>query len=245
MTLIFNIDLNFHKFDSELLKVFSSGTFGSITFSKYGYTEPLKNKVVGSQDSLLELWNKYLSIIVKGSDSFWFSASAESSGIISCGGGISTKNITEKKIKDLIQFIEYFSVNDCLIYAYLSDEDTYDEKHKLVDEYSYSWKGSSIYDFFEYLPGIYWYTAFGKEYINCIGIEKLENLEGITYTHLEENRIAFHLIEQLDEGKSLLKEIENIEEQIGENYFYSKHRNVENLRHPKGFKEFLKSLKME
>lgn len=244
MELTFSLELDFHKFNKNLLSVFFEDRFELLKFTSYGHTEPLKLKIEKSQkEKFYELWDKYLSVIVKGKSSFWLSISTSSSGIISCGGGIKLNEGDDKLLEELISFIESFSEYDCLIHATILDINTYDIKHKVIDNSSYSWDGVSVYDFLEFMPGIYWYNYFGKEYVNALGIEKIGSLDSVTYTNSELN-VSFYFKEDILENPLLISKLESIEESIGADYFFSKNRERKNLKHPKGFESYLKSLEL-
>lgn len=237
MKIKFKLILRTENFDSSMLVELIEKDNSSIEITKYDYKEPLKHKVDKDKIGIIvDLFDKYLDIIFKGKNKFWMSISTTAKGIMMIGGGLEMKNA---KIDEVISFIQLFSRDEQLLYGYMCSEEEYDKKHKLIEGSGVSWKGVSRWDFLEFLPGIHWYTIFGKELVNCIGRDKFNDLEGITYTNPKDSSIAFFLESPIDYNNDRLLELEAVEKQIGEQYFYNRDKNE--YSHPESYKLFLKS----
>ena len=169
------------------------------------------------------------------------SISTTTIGIMMIGGGLEVKTTEIDKISEVLSFIELFSRNDQLLYGYLSSEDEYDDKHKIIEGSGVSWKGVSQWDFLEFLPGVHWYSIFGKELVNSIGQDVFNNLKDVIFTNPDNQSIAFHLKSPVENNDSRMKELENIETQIGKKCFFNKNSKESNYSHPDSYKKYLKS----
>ncbi|NOQ71760.1 MAG: hypothetical protein GQ574_07160 [Crocinitomix sp.] len=247
MELTFNLTLNYHVFQEKtLLKLFSK-EYNTIVLEKFGYSESKMTKVDSSYKANVKAhWKQYMSILIKGKNRLHISLSTDQSGQIHGGGGItvSIKNLNSA-LEDLMQIFNILNDSGALIFASLDSREIYDQRHKVVTRFesggsSYGWEGSSMWAFQDYLPGISWFNFFGEDYVNAIGKSNLSDLEGIVYGKSKNEAIAFYSNKNMVDTS--LMDLEAIESQIGENYFFSKERVIENLHHPIQFSQFLKSL---
>lgn len=244
MQIKYKIKLNYHNFEPNVFLDINSLNHDSIKIDKFGPSEPLRNSYSENNKlKIIEIWNDYSTILFKNKSKFSFQAQASRNGIISITGRLEVKSYDDEQIKQLISFMDVFKKNDSLIFALFIDEDTYDEKHKVTDEYSYGWLGSSDSNFLDYLPGVYWYTYFGREYIKCIGPNKLNALENVQYYENSDSGIGFS-IKDSHSDKNIIELIEDIQNQIGGAYFFSKNSNQKDLKHPGKFASYLKSLEL-
>lgn len=212
-----------------------------IEITKYDYFEPLKKTVDKHNiQPILELFDYHLSIIFKGKKRFWASFSSTRQGVLFVGGGLTLAKKDVSNISELTRFLELFSRNNQLLYAYLCTEDEFDDKHKVVDKSSYGWEGVSQWDFQDFLPGVHWYTLFGKELVNSIGEDVFSNVDGVTRTEPADGAIAFHLNSQIENNESRQAELEAVEVQIGD-YFYNRHKKEGTYKHPAAFKAYIES----
>jgi|GEM_PF-3796536 len=242
MNLKLKIILRTELFDSSTLISIVKEKNKLVEITRFGYTEPLKNKVdIRNLNPIVFLYKEYLDIIFKGKRKFWLSGSAFPEGLLMFGGGIEIKTSEKNKINDLINFIQLFDKGEQLLYAYMCTEEEYDEKHKVIKGSGCSWKGVSKWDFLEYSPGIHWYTVMCKKLIDSIGSDKIKNIENVHYCNLGTNSIAFHLNEPIEYNEDRLSTIEAIENRIGEHLFFNKNLNEEKLSHPESFKQYLNS----
>jgi hypothetical protein len=243
MNLELTLILQTKNFNSNTLIDLIEYNSSLIDFTKFGYTEPLKNKVERNNLSKVkELYEKYLSIILKGKKKLWLSGSASLEGILMFNGGIELKNTDIKQIDEIINFMHLFSRNEQLLYGYFCSEDEYNDKHKYVEGSAVGWKGVSKADFFGYSPGIHWYTIIGKELAKAIGLNNNKNIIGVNYYNPGDESIAFSLDSPIDKLEQRQKEIEEIEQQIGKNFFFNMKADEKSLSHPESFKTFLNNL---
>ncbi len=244
MEIIFDLILRTEKFDSKTWGDFLNIKSSLIQPTRYGYTEPLKLKIEtdnNSAEDIIALYDHYLSIIFRGKKKFWFSASANSLGLLMCGGGIELKEKELSKVAELIDFMQLFAQNDQLLYGYFCIRPEYDALHKVVKGSSYGWKGVSMWDFMDFLPGLHWYTIVGNDLAEAIGRDKFKNLKEVQYTLDNEQAIAFHLDNKLSDWEDNRIKLKQLEAQIGEHYFWGKEKAPETYAHPDSYKEFLKS----
>ncbi|MDC7126827.1 MAG: hypothetical protein PQJ46_14745 [Spirochaetales bacterium] len=241
-----DISLKFCSFDKSLFPELFHPEFKKISFDRYGYTETKMIKFTNeSSGEIIQHWDYYNSIIIKGKTGLWLSINLCPTGIVTVGGGMKLKkqNIDDE-LSDFIKLIRIFDTNNAILFAGFNSEEVHDSKHKIVTHYkdggsSYGWRGSSDHDFFDYLPGVYWYTYFGKDYVDCLGKEKLNNLKNVSNLHSSKGTVSFQINKPYRDYTVV--DLEEIEEQIGSFYFFSKNRDVNSLKHPNGFKELLLS----
>jgi hypothetical protein len=247
MQIEFSIIANQKKItESSFLNFLDKGMKGVLKLTKFDYKEPLKRTLeLNNLKEPLELFNYYSNIIFKGKNKSSISIQSTREGLFFLLGHVDLK---EKDLisntSDLIILLEIFSENSQILFGNICTEDEYDFKHKVVKEYSYGWKGVSIMDFMNLLPGVYWYTIFGKELVEAVGVEKFKNIPNVIYTEPKNGCIAFHLDEPIDavDYESRIKLENKIAKKIGENYFFDKEKKEGEYSHPKKFKDYLNSL---
>lgn len=240
MKVTLHLIIRTEKFDSKTLLKILSNQF--LKFTKFGRTEPLKNKIdLESLEAISELYEDDLSIILGGNKYTSFSGDAWPNGFLLLGGVFELKKKEVNDIHNLFEFVNAFSNNESLLYGYVCSEDEYDDKHKVVDEYSHSWKGVSTWDYEEFLPGVHWYTIFGKELVNAIGKEKFECLKNVSFVDVGDESLAFHLNTPIDKLEDRQKELIEIEKQLGESYFFGKEKEEGAYAHSGAYKEYLKA----
>ena len=244
MKLIFDLVIRTENFNSDTWKDFLRFKSTLIQPTRFGYTEPLKNKIVDTEkaiNTILGLHEKGLGIIFKGKKKFWFSTSIYRLGLLMSGGGIDVKEKDLTKLHELIDFMHLFSRNRQLLYGCLCPKQEYDIRHKVVRKYSYGWKGFSMWDFMDYLPGLHWYTIAGRDLVEAIGVNKFKNLQGVNYTLDNEEAIAFHLNSDIREVEDNIHKLIQLEDQIGAHYFFGKEKVKGTYSHPESYKKFLRS----
>ncbi len=246
MELIFDIKIDFSKFQPQTITKLVGKKYTAIALEKFGHHERSMTKLDNDYaDKILTHWEQYTSILIKGKNRLHLSLSTSRKGLVSGGGGIDVGiKKMDAALNDLIALLNILNEDGALIFATIDSRAIHDDKHKVVTKFksggsSYGWEGSSDWDFLEYLPGVSWFTFFGDEYVKAIGKDKLQNLNHVTYLE-KAGATSFHFDKSILETS--IEDLETVEKEIGEHYFFSKSRNPEQLKHPKGFAEFLKSL---
>jgi hypothetical protein len=87
-------------------------------------------------------------------------------------------------------------------------------------------RGSSINEFFRYLPGLYWLTIFGPELTRAFGAETLAGLPGVQVHRIGSDQIAIQLDESPvpdDMDARLAKEAE-LADRLGAEFFFDRRR---------------------
>jgi len=195
---------------------------GRLKFNKFDYKEPVK-QTINNPEEIVTMLTDYGNIILTGKNKSNITAWLGDEYPTALQGHF---NLKDKGfgIDDVISLIEILAKDDYLLFAGIYSEDEFDLKHKIVKQYSYTWKGISPADFMEHIPGIYWYTIFGKELVQVIGKEKFKNLPNVTYTAPKDGCIAFHLNEPIesDDLVSRLSKENELANIIGKNYFFDK-----------------------
>lgn len=231
--------------ENIFLKFLEKSINGVLKFNKYDYKEPLKKELdINKLIEVKQMFDYYGNALFKGKNKQSMSVNSYNEGInIWMGSLVINKNLSNS-ISDIISLIEFFSDKDQIIFGNICSEVEYNLKHKVLTQHSYSWKGVSRFDFFKFLPGIYWYTIFGKELVESIGKDKFKNLPNVTYTKPKDGCIAFHLNEPIDSEdlEARIAKEKELAKIIGQNYFYDKEGNIDSFSHPKQFLDFLKSL---
>ena len=244
MELRFNLIIRAENFNLGTWKDFLHFKSTLIQPTRFGDTEPLKNKIVDTEEAVnavLSLHKKDLGIMFEGKKKFWLYASTYSMGLLRCSGGMDIKEKELAKLHELIDFIHLFARNRQLLYGCLCPEQEYDIRHKVVRKYSYGWKGFSMWDFMDYLPGLHWYTIAGRDLVEAIGVNKFKNLQGVNYTLDNEEAIAFHLNSDIREVEDNIHKLIQLEDQIGAHYFFGKEKVKGTYSHPESYKKFLRS----
>lgn len=250
MRITINVKLDFHKFQYKTLEKLVNLNFEKIAFDKYGYHERGMKKFANSKESdLRSHWDRYMSIIIKGKNKLFFSLDTSRTGLMYGGGAgdFSVKTINSV-INDFSLIMTALNENEALIFASIDLEEIRDLKHKVVTKFdsggsSYGWEGASVHEFLNFLPRVSWVTFFGAKYVQCIGANKLQDLDNVEYIEVGKETIAFKHKGNIREVS--VSDLEVLEDQIGSHFFYSKERSLKGLHHPKGFKEYLVSLEDE
>lgn len=227
--------------EGEAFKAFlAKGIEGPMKLAKYDYKEPVKQQI-NNIEEVLTILTDYGNVILKGANKALITASHNYYVPTTIWRGHPVLKAKGTTIADVISLIEILANDNKILFGGLYTEDEYDAKHKIVKQYSYGWRGVSHDDFMKCIPGVYWYTIFGKELTDTIGTEKLNNLPGVVYTNPGNGCVAFHLDEPIesDDLEGRLAKEEALAKMIGRNYFFEK-GNPEDFRHPKVFLEFLK-----
>ncbi len=247
MKLLIKIELNFHKFSPKLLVKMVNEKYQVARFEKFIINDEQTIKLSEDFESTItELWKNNIFIVFKGKSSLRLSLKTNHSGIISINGEMSFSSTKKVEvINDLIKIIKIFSEDGILLYGSITSEKLFNEKHKMMTYYdsggfSYGWEGISSFEFLDFLPGIYWFTAFGKDYVKAIGKEALLSIDQVEYLSLYDNTVAFFHFKDIEELN--LEDCKIIEEKIGANHFFDQEREVCNLFHPNAFKKVLDNI---
>ena len=234
------------NFTIETLDEILNKEYKFTKFSKFGYSEPLKHKIFKNCSAkAIELFNTYENIIIKGTKKFYLSNMRFPNGISIWNIDFTDKNISTTTINEVIDLMESFAKNSQLLFAHFSTEAEFDIKHKEIDDCSVGWEGVSVWDYENFLPGVYWYTLFGSELVNTLGEHKLTNIPNVNYVKTPNNCISFHLKEPInsDNWKQRQKSLDDLGYLIHPNLFYKKGIDKSNLNHLKAYKTYLKALK--
>lgn len=249
MRITLDVKLDFHKFQFEALEKLVKLNFEKIVLEKYGSHERDMKKFAETQDQDLRAhWDRFLSILIKGKNKLFFSLSTSRTGLMSGGGGGDfSEKIMDAVIQDLRLMLTTLNENGALIFASINPEELHYQKHKVVTKFesggsAYGWEGASDHDFLDFLPGLSWITFFGAKYVQCLGGDKLKNLEGVELLEFDGAMILQHNKKIIEVA---LSDLEALEDQIGSQYFFGKERAIEDLCHPSGFKDYLVSLEEE
>lgn len=234
-----------NNFDKSLTDFLKKGIEGTLKLEKYDFKEPLKQSLdSNSTDEVIQMLSNKGNLILKGKNKCSISCWRYAEGFTSFTCNLVLNEKSKKNIPEIISLLEIFAKHSNIIYGCIATEEEYDLKHKVTTEYSYGMEGVSRFDFAKFLPGVYWYTIFGKELVNAIGEEKLKNLPSVIYTEPKNGCIAFHLDEAIESDNSefRIQKEKQIASIIGEYYFFDRNKDVNTLSHPKQFLGFLKSL---
>lgn len=240
MQLTFKLALRTEHFDPATLRELAGYTNPTIEITRYGYTEPLKQTVDPEHlDEIVELYEHHVALIFRGRRKLWLSLSANQTGTTLVGGGIDAKSASVPT--EVLPLLELFARDNQLLHGYLCSNDEYDQTHKVIEGSGVSWKGVSQWDFLEFLPGVHWYTIFGRELVRCIGADRFDALVGVRYTETGDESVAFHLDEPVDTHPGRQAQLAAIERQIGAAYFFGRDKPQGSYRHPQAFKTYLES----
>lgn len=226
---------------SDFLEKAMTGVLG---LSKYDYKEPLKRQLdIDNINEAKQLFDYYGNIIFKGKNKSWITIDSYKEGIGWLSGSLTISKNIVNIVDHLKLFLESYN-NNQIIYGKICTESEYNLKHKVITEWAYGWEGTSINSFMKFLPGIYWYTIFGKELVESIGKDKFKNLPNVIYTEPKNGCVAFHLDEPIDSEdlETRITKEKEIAKIIGQNYFFDRDSDIESFSHPKQFLDFLKSL---
>lgn len=110
---------------------------------------------------------------------------------------------------------------------------------------SNGYAGGSMWDFADYLPGIYWLNVFGEVLTSALNIEKIKSLENLNFDNSDGDLIIFHFCDNIftDNKDKRIKEEEKIGQLLGRKHFFNIHDKKTNFAHPPVFIEYLNNLK--
>ncbi|MBQ0734508.1 hypothetical protein [Aquimarina celericrescens] len=241
MKIGFKVFLRTENFEISTIEEILRSENALFKITKYGYTEPVRNKFEDDTKEVVEMYENNYSLILKGSNKFWLSSSIFPEGISIWAGEVELKETKVDSISELINFVQLFSRNNQLLFGNIKSVEENDQKHKKVEGSGVGWEGASIWDFFEFLPGIYWYTIFGRELVNAIGRENFDNIKGVVRTDPGDESLAFHLNEPIipDDWQKRLAIENEIAQIIRKDLFYNKETNKDNLSYPEKFKDYI------
>jgi hypothetical protein len=106
---------------------------------------------------------------------------------------------------------------------------------------STGWEGCSFWDFYDFLPGVYWLNVFSQELSVSLKLNQIENTsylsndEGLTIFFMKDDFLS----EEISERLKLQSEIIKI---IGEEYIFDiKEKDTVKIHH-NDFKKYLENL---
>jgi hypothetical protein len=212
---------------------------------KYDFKEPVKKKF--SKEKYIEaygLLDKYL--IIEGDNDFLLMVNYSPYGTITWKCTIDLTVMGDKEMQEILNFVYILHKSSKVIFGRGATEAEYNAKHlkRLVFEdggRAYGWKGTSVWNFYDYLPGIYWLNIFGKELSESLNRENLLNLQNVEYIKKENNLIIFHLKDLFLSENTEERELD-IRNQLGKKYFFDINETGENFSHPESFKKYLEKL---
>lgn len=215
-----------------------------VEIQKYDYSEPIKKTYFPDHKQADENYIKFLgTILFRGkSKKSWIKL-----GYMVSGFSILSAYTDElHRVDEIVQWCKGFSEIIPIEYANITDTNEYDFKHKEENENSYGWEGASDPEFIKYMPGIYWFNAFGENYINTVGKDNFKDLPNCEYIDFGEKIIAFHLNEPLiaENIEQRLSVEQHIADIIGNLFFYDKYRNF-SFSHPQKFIEYISETENE
>ncbi|MCP4521904.1 MAG: hypothetical protein GY827_09495 [Cytophagales bacterium] len=240
--------LNYHKLTpSTVIKAITT-KYKHLKIEKYGDSER-KMKKIETEKDLLAHWEYYTSILVKGKNKLFLSFDTSRYGQVYGGGVI---DIAQKKIEEVIQdvhlLLNILNEEGAVLFARIISEEIHKEKHEVITHFksggrSIGWKGTSIHDFMEYLPGLGYYTFLGQDYLTTLPPTKFKNLQEVNYLPTTNSSIAFQVRQTFQETTA--EDIEQLEEKIDPLLFFSKNRELSTTSHPTDFKELLLKIEEE
>lgn len=250
MEIKFLVVTNANRFSKSAFSNFLyTGIAGVLKLAKFDYKEPLKKHLtIDSFDEVSDMFNNYSNLILKGKDKSSISVKQYREGVVLWMGYADINEDTlNEDLNDVITLLECLAENNQMLFGKICTVDEHDAKHKVTTEHSYGWEGTSINDFLEYLPGIYWYTIFGKELVWAIGEKKMLNISNVVYTNPGDGCIGFYLNETINaDNYDKRIETENaIVQEIGRDFFFNKNEKIRYFSHPRVFKDYLASLSMD
>ncbi len=215
-----------------------------IEIQKYDYTEPIKKTYLPDYKQADENYIKFLgTIFFRGkSKNNWIKLGHMMDGF----SIISIYTLELKASKSLIEWIRNLLTIIPLEYVNITDSFEYDFKHKDVDQNSYGWHGGSNVEFLKYIPGIYWFNAFGENYINAVGKDNFKDLPNCEYVDFGNKMIAFHLKDSViaENYEERIKNEQDVADKIGSSFFYDKYRKID-FSHPQKFIEYISEVNEE
>lgn len=136
-----------------------------------------------------------------------------------------------------------------IVYGFGSTEKEYNNKHLEVIQSetgitSIGSIGDSQWDFYEFLPGIYWLNIFGKDLTRILGQSKILNLPDVTYFE-KDNHVWFTLKDEAYpiNSKKRKKIEDKIIKTIGSKHFFDRKNDILKFEHPSEFKEILENIR--
>jgi hypothetical protein len=124
-------------------------------------------------------------------------------------------------------------------------------KHEVIQAFaegrSRSQTGASIPELYEYLPGVYWFTVFGRELTEGLDIDAIRGFEDVRIRDLGSGQLALQLDSDPFSGGAELEERIVRENQIaaalGDDYFFDRDRPQRTLKQVPAFAATLQALK--
>lgn len=210
---------------------------------KYGDVEPVRQSYTRSQSSKgFELLRRR-GVIIKG----------KGGGVRVKGWPVGVANWSfwlddEVEASAIVDLVEQFARVSSIVYGYACTEAEYDAKHKVVGEHSVARKGVSMWDFQDFLPGIYWLTVFGDELRASLDFSGVESMADVELIEPEGGALMVQLDAPLvpDDMEARLATERNIASHLGRQHFFDLERCEQGeFAHPPAFKEFLLELEQE
>jgi|SRR6476661_34523 len=125
----------------------------------------------------------------------------------------------------------------------------YDSKHAHVKQLPGGGRisgtiGVSILEFYQYLPGLYWLTIFGKELVQAFGESKLMVLPNVQAFSLNSQQVAICLNEPVipDNMEQRLQTESRLADILGAKYFFDRNKTDLNFEPVPQLDEVLKAL---
>lgn len=210
---------------------------------KFDISEPLQGSydLSASVDAYQLVEN---GLIVKGHEQSFLSTRHKPTGLTHWIFDIDTSN---NEIQ-LIELLKKFNTILPIVYGMLCSVSEYDTKHKVTRESSVGWRGTSMWDFQKFLPGVYWLNIFGEKLADAIGREKILHLADISVMNWDHETIAFHLNSQITPANMdiRIEQERTLRKALGEDYFFDiAFRNEIEFSHPKEFKNYLNKLEKD
>jgi len=145
----------------------------------------------------------------------------------------------------VVELVERFNEALPVVYGRACGAEEYDAKHKVVDEHSYGWEGTSMWDFQDFLPGVYWLTVFGAKLRESFDFVPLESLAGVRLVDLAHDGLCVRLDEPVvpEDMAARLQTERVIAEELGAEKFFDRDRRDDvEFAHPPEFEEYLRGL---
>jgi hypothetical protein len=215
-----------------------------VEMQKYDFSEPIKKTYLPDHKQADENYIKFLgTIFFRGkSKNNWIKLGHMIDGF----SIISIYTVELKASKSIIEWIRNLLTIIPLEYVNITDSLEYDFKHKEVSQNSYGWQGGSSVEFLNHMPGIYWFNAFGGNYMNAVGKDNFKDLPNCEYVNFGNKMIAFHFKDSViaENYEERIKNEQDVADKIGNSLFYDKYRKID-YSHPQKFIEYISEVEEE
>jgi len=213
---------------------------------KYDIKEPVKKKIkFDNYKDVFTLLKK--GLIIQGDNNLLITIYYRPYGTIEWRLNFESSDFDEYEKKIIFDFIFLIHRICKLIYGRGTNEVEFNYKHLEQKTYegigsSVGWEGCSFWDFYDFLPGIYWLNIFSERLANSLEVKifdyvhYISNDYQLTIFHMKDELVNEQLSDRLKIESEIVKE-------LGKNYFFDITHKNNQKRHPDIFKSYLENLK--